>query len=157
MVAIHGNGVDHRILLAVDGGLAEVGGLERIYLDLPGFGGTPPLRDTGGLPELAAWLLEEIPDLVGGRAFALLASSLGGLLARHVHTQLPDRVVGIALFAPVVDPDPDRRQRPPFTVVERDEALLDSLPHADLADFTAMTARQTRESPALFERVLTHA
>ena len=38
VVAIHGNGVDHRLLLSLDDALAEAGGLERWYVDLPGFG-----------------------------------------------------------------------------------------------------------------------
>ncbi|SCL13576.1 hypothetical protein [Micromonospora inyonensis] len=52
LVAIHGNGVDHPLLLALDDCPAEPGCGERIYLDLPGFGGTPPLDGTGGLPAL---------------------------------------------------------------------------------------------------------
>lgn len=48
VVAIHGNGVDHRILKAFDDALEQAGGLERIYLDLPGFGQTPALKEREG-------------------------------------------------------------------------------------------------------------
>ncbi len=43
VVAIHGNGVDHRLWLSLHDALAEAGGLERWYVDLPGFGSTPAL------------------------------------------------------------------------------------------------------------------
>ena len=48
LVAVHGNGVDHRLLLALDDCFAQGGDWERIYLDLPGFGETAPLDDAGG-------------------------------------------------------------------------------------------------------------
>lgn len=150
VVALHGNGVDHRLLLAVDPALAGSGGLERLYLDLAGFGQTPALPAPGGLPELADWLVGQIRELVGVEPFALLGNSLGGLLARHVRAVLPGQVLGLALIAPVVDPDPSRRTLPAFEVVERDEGLLASLAAADRADFTAMTARQTRATWDLF-------
>lgn len=146
LVAVHGNGVDHRLLLALDDCLAEPGCWERIYLDLPGFGGTPPLEGAGGLPEIAGWLVDAVTDLVGERDFALLANSLGGLLARHVLARFPGRVLGVALIAPVVDPDAARRTRPAFTVVERDDDLLASLPADDRDEFAGITARQTPAS-----------
>lgn len=146
VVAVHGNGVDHRLLLAADEALSEAGGLERIYLDLPGFGCTPPLSGTGGLPELADWLVEHVIQLVGTGTFALLGNSLGGLLARHIRANLPEQVVGMALIAPVVNPDRASRTLPPFHAVEKDETLLESLSAADRDDFTEMTSRQTRST-----------
>lgn len=146
VVAVHGNGVDHRLLLATDEALSEAGGLERIYLDLPGFGCTPPLSGTGGLPELADWLVEHVIQLVGTGTFALLGNSLGGLLARHIRANLPEQVVGMALIAPVVNPDRASRTLPPFHAVEKDETLLESLSAADRDDFTEMTSRQTRST-----------
>lgn len=146
LVAVHGNGVDHRLLLALDESLAVAGTWERIYLDLPGFGRTPPMDGLGGLPELADWLVETVGGLVGDQRFALLANSIGGLLARHVASRFPQQVLGLALIAPVVDPDPARRVRPPRAVVEYDDALLGSLPTADREEFTAVATRQVEDS-----------
>jgi pimeloyl-ACP methyl ester carboxylesterase len=146
LIAVHGNGVDHRLLLALDDCLAETGVWERLYLDLPGFGATPPLDGAGGLPELAAWLVDAVRDLVGEAPFALLANSLGGLLVRHVAAQLTGQVLGIALIAPVVDPAASHRQLPEFTVHARDEQLLGSLDPADRDEFTSVAVRQTEES-----------
>lgn len=153
VVGIHGNGVDHRILLALDDVFEEVGGFERIYPDLPGFGATEALDGDGGLPELAEWVVTEIRDLVGDRKFAVLGNSLGGLLARHVRAQLPDQVVGMALLAPVVDPDADKRTVPEFKVVERDMSLLMSLSEEDRETFDEQTSRQTRSTWETYREV----
>ncbi|NYJ00183.1 pimeloyl-ACP methyl ester carboxylesterase [Nocardioides thalensis] len=152
LIAIHGNGVDHRLLLALDDCLADTGRWERIYLDLPGFGGTPPLDGIGGLPELADWVVGTVRGLVGSRSFGLLASSLGGLLARHVIAQLGSQVLGAALIAPVVDPDAARRRRPAQVVAERDDDLLRSLPPADRDEFTGVAVRQVGASWEAFRR-----
>lgn len=154
LLAVHGNGVDHRLLLPLDEALADSGAWERIYLDLPGFGGTPALAGRGGLPELADWLVATARDLVDERPFAVIANSLGGLLARQLQARLPDEVLGLALIAPVVQPDPARRHRPQPSVTERDEDLLASLPPADRDDFTAIATRQDQAS---WERFRTHA
>lgn len=123
-----------------------------MYLDLAGFGKTSALSGVAGLPELANWLVAQVSELVSDRPFALLANSLGGLLARHLRAASPDQVIGLALLAPVIDPDPTRRALPPFAVIERDEQLLASLPRDDRADFTEMTARQSRETWDLFRQ-----
>ncbi|XVX19911.1 alpha/beta fold hydrolase [Actinomycetota bacterium] len=144
VLGLHGNGVDHRLLLPLDPTLESAGGLERIYLDLAGFGQTPALGGNAGLPELADWLSGQVQQIIADRPFAILANSLGGLLARHLAGLLPDQVVGVALLAPVVHPDASLRRLPDFAVVERDEGLLDSLTAEDRAEFTEMAARQTR-------------
>ena len=144
--------MDHRLLLSLDPTLEASGGLERFYLDLAGFGETSALSGVAGLPELASWLVAQVSELVRDRPFAVLANSLGGLLARHLRAAFPDQVIGLALLAPVIEPDATRRALPPFAVIERDEQLLASLPRDDRADFTEMAARQSRETWDLFRR-----
>lgn len=145
LIGLHGNGVDHRLLLPLDGCFV-VAEWERLYLDLPGFGRTPPLPDPGGLPELADWLVDQVAQLVGERRFAVLASSLGGLLARHLLAEFGTQVAGLALVAPVVFPDPAERALPDRTVIERDEALLAHLDSGEREQFTTIAARQTADS-----------
>jgi len=146
LIAIHGNGVDHRLLLALDDCFAKSGDWERIYLDLPGFGQTAPLDGLGGIPELARWLVEVVGGLVGKRPFALLANSMGGLLARHVVSVFAEQVIGLALIAPVVEPDVSLRRLPAFVVPESDVELLESLTPSDCEEFAAMAVRQDAES-----------
>lgn len=146
LIAVHGNGVDHRILLALDECLAEVGQWERIYLDLPGFGRTPPLDNAGGLPEIAEWLCGAVHDLVGDAPYAILASSLGGVLARHLVARMPDQVLGFALIAPAVETHAERRRTPSRTVLRWDRSLIASLPASDARDYEEMAVVQSPET-----------
>lgn len=143
LVMVHGNGVDHRLLLPLDSYLAASGEWERIYLDLPGFGGTAALEDPGGLPELAHWLRETISELVGGRNFALLGNSLGGFLAGYVAQIFGKQVLGLALLAPVVHPRPRDRRVPPRSILHRDPEFLESLDPSDAREFEQMGVYQS--------------
>ena len=153
LVMVHGNGVDHRLLLPLEAAL-DIDGLERLYFDLPGFGQTPALPEPGGLPELAEWLVGHVRGLVGDQPFALLGNSLGGLLVRHLRAQFPGQVCGIAMLAPVVDPVEEHRRQPEFRVLERDDALLSSLDEDDREVFTEMAARQTRPGWEIFSEFI---
>ncbi|MDN6202387.1 MAG: alpha/beta hydrolase [Micrococcaceae bacterium] len=147
---IHGNGVDHRLLLPLDPCLADAGAWERIYLDLPGFGGTPALEEPGGLPEIADWLQETIGELVGDRKFAVLGHSLGGVLAAHLAITFGDQMSGMALLAPVVHPRPRDRTVPEKRVLHRDQKFLGLLDPQDARDFEGMAILHTAEAWAAF-------
>lgn len=143
MVLLHGNAVDHRLLLPLDRALS---GWERIYVDLPGCGQTPPLAPPGGLPDLVRWVGDTVPTLVDRGPYALLGNSLGGLLARTLVAASPDDVLGLALLCPVVDPVHAHRSVPDPTVLERDDAFLATLDPQDRADYAAMAVRQSPET-----------
>ncbi|MDU3798958.1 MAG: alpha/beta fold hydrolase [Bifidobacterium breve] len=106
VVFVHGMGVDHRSLMMLDEAFDGNDSIRRIYLDLPGFGRTPALPENAcGLPEMADWLQTVIDGLVGkATPFAMVGNSMGGALVREVLAREPRRVVGMALIAPVVDP-----------------------------------------------------
>ena len=106
VVFVHGMGVDHRSLMMLDKAFDGNDSIRRIYLDLPGFGRTPALPEHAcGLPEMADWLQTAIDGLVGKAApFAMVGNSMGGALVREVLAREPRRVAGMALIAPVVDP-----------------------------------------------------
>lgn len=104
VVFVHGMGVDHRSLMMLDKAFDGNDSIRRIYLDLPGFGRTPPCRaacgcGNGGLAQTA------LDGLVGKAApFAMVGNSMGGALVREVLAREPRRVAGMVLIAPVVDP-----------------------------------------------------
>lgn len=152
LVLIHGNGVDHRALLPLDDAFAELGEWERIYIDLPGFGGTPALPGAGGASEMAGWLLAFVRETLADRPFAVLGSSFGGLLARSLVADLPDQVLGMALLCPVVDPVQARRRLPDKTVIVHDEDLLDSFTEDDRAEYEPIAVLQTPDNWAQFQR-----
>lgn len=152
MLFIHGNGVDHRLLLELDDCFADPGDWERIYLDLPGFGKTPALGAEDGLPEIADWLDDVVGKAVGATSFALVANSLGGLLARELAARRPQQVMGLALLAPVVDPVAANRRRPERQVLRQDPDLLDLLDDQDAADYEEMAVMQSPENWPRFRR-----
>lgn len=146
---LHGNGVDHRLLLALDDLFLRDCGWERIYVDLPGFGESTALPDPGGTPEYAAWVLDFVHQSFGDQPFAVLGNSFGGLLARHVVAQLAEQVIGLALLCPVVDPIHAHRTLPEKFVTTRDDELLNELDPDDRALFEDVSVVQTR---AIWER-----
>lgn len=154
LLFVHGNGVDHRMMLDLDDAFDETGGWERIYPDLPGFGRTPALEAPGGLPELADWLDLAVGELIGSAPFAVVGASLGGLLARELAARRKDQCLGLALLAPVVDPVHERRALPEPVVLAADPALVDSLDAADAAAYTELAVVQSPENWERFRRTV---
>lgn len=155
LIFVHGNGVDHRLMLPFEACFvpadaapetAPSAGWERIYVDLPGFGDTPALGDSGGLPGIADWLDTLVGEIAGEGPFALVGNSLGGLLAREIAARRLAQCVGLALIAPVVDPRPSRRDVPARQVALTDTELMASLPADAAAEYAEMAVRQTPEN-----------
>ncbi|MGP7814163.1 alpha/beta fold hydrolase [Glutamicibacter soli] len=154
LVLIHGHGVDHRILLALDEVLAATGVFQRIYVDLPGMGGTAALDGAGGLPEIADWLEQLIRRQCGERPFAMIGNSLGSLLAQEMADRFGPQVVGMAMLAPLVYPAHSQRTVPPREILLQDPELLAGLPTQDADHYQQMSVLQTVEN---FQRFRTHA
>ena len=153
VVVAHGMGVDHRSLMMLDDWFPE--GTERLYLDLPGHGRTPPLDGKGGLPEYAEWFADAIDDLVGeDRPFALVGNSMGGALARAAIALRPRRVVGVALIAPVVDPVMARRHVAEHVVDEPNPGLMHRLPLDQVLDFVRMGVNQSFDAWRRYQRFI---
>ncbi|MGP9784191.1 alpha/beta fold hydrolase [Glutamicibacter sp. AOP12-B1-11] len=152
VVLVHGNGVDHRILFALDEQLETAGTLQRIYIDLPGFGGTPALAGRAGLPEFAAWLQKLLQSHLGARPFALIGNSLGGLLAQEMADRFESQVRGMVLLAPVTRPAAEERTVPARSVVHEDELLLEELGPVNAGHYAQMSVIQTRANWEQFER-----
>ncbi|WP_345469949.1 alpha/beta hydrolase [Glutamicibacter ectropisis] len=152
LLMIHGNGVDHRILLPLDTALGEKDVFERHYIDLPGFGDREPLSNAGGLPEIADWLENEIPSIVGERPFALLGNSMGGLLCQEMADRFAPAVRGMFLIAPVVYAVGEQRTLPRQSVSVRDQELLNSLSKRERELFTDVSVIQSRWAWEEFSR-----
>lgn len=152
VVLVHGNGVDHRILLALDEQLARPGNLQRIYVDLPGFGGTPALAGKSGLPEIADWLQILLESQLGAQPFALIGNSLGGLLAQEMADRFEDQILGLVLLAPVIRPAAEERNLPARSIIHEDEVLLEELGAINAGHYAQMSVLQTRANWEQFEK-----
>lgn len=149
---IHGNGVDHRVVLELDEIFAITGDWERIYIDLPGFGHTPALDNQGGLLELADWLDDWTDEQIGQQPFAVVAFSMGGMLARSLVARRPEQVVGMALIAPVVHTNHAERRLVPMTAIESDPELLAALDLDISIWFRELAVTRTRTVSERYER-----
>ncbi|WP_313812696.1 alpha/beta hydrolase [Glutamicibacter sp.] len=143
---IHGQGVDHRLLLPLDPVFDRGRGFERIYLDLPGMGTTPPLSGAGGLPEYAQWLENSIRRIAEGRRFALLGNSMGGVLAQEMADRFPGQILGLALIAPVVFPNSKERNLPARQIASSDAGLWNRLSAEDAVAYREMSVVQNFEN-----------
>ncbi|PJM72929.1 alpha/beta hydrolase [Bifidobacterium primatium] len=153
VVFVHGMGVDHRSLMLLDGVFPDA--MRRIYLDLPGFGKTPALDGMGGLPEMADWLQSTIDDIIGPRtAFAMVGNSMGGALAREMLAREPERVLGLALIAPVVDPRHAHRKVGEHIIADPNPKLTHTLPQEQVFDFVTMGVNQSFEAWRRYQRFI---
>lgn len=156
VVFVHGMGVDHRSLMMLDKAFDGNDSIRRIYLDLPGFGRTPALPEHAcGLPEMADWLQTAIDGLVGKAApFAMVGNSMGGALVREVLAREPRRVAGMALIAPVVDPQHAGRHVAEHVVAQPNPKLTHSLPQEQVFDFITMGVNQSFDAWRRYQRFI---
>jgi pimeloyl-ACP methyl ester carboxylesterase len=147
VVLLHGFGVDHRILLPLDP-VIERGGWRRIYVDLPGHGGSA-VRDVASTMGIVAAVEEEILARVDGHPFALIGNSYGGMIARYMAHHLRDRVLGLATVGAVFFADAAHRGLPARQVLSEDVAALQNLGEAADA-YAAMAVVQTPDNANAF-------
>lgn len=149
VVFMHGIGGDHHQLLEFgEATLGDLPGLRRIYVDLPGHGAS-----SGDGITCAADVhrrMTAVIDRLGDR-YALVGSSFGGGTARAVLAADPQRVAGMALFAPVVFAQRADRRLPPKGHRPADPPwVLDLEPKRVVAEFRAVTHRPTAQNWAAF-------
>lgn len=146
VLMIHGYHVDHRLMSGCfEPIFQETPGYKRIYIDLPGMGKTKSapwiINSDVMLNILAAFIDEVIP----GKRFLLAGESYGGYLARGIIKHMPDRVSGLMLLCPSIEPDFEKRTLPKQVVLKRDESLLARLTPSEAEEFTDVHVVQTQE------------
>lgn len=144
-IMIHGNAVDHRLLLPLEPAYDGID-VERLYLDMPGFGQTPPDPAIASMDDLAEAVLAAVIAEVDEQPFALVANSMGSLIARHIIAERPHQVLGLCLICPVVIAEQDKRTLPDQKVMVENQELIDSLSAEDRDDYLPMAVLQTREN-----------
>ncbi|GAA1316551.1 alpha/beta fold hydrolase [Leucobacter albus] len=149
LIAVHGFGVDHRIMLPLED-MAPDDGWRRVYLDLPWAEGA---SDTGAATprEVADAVLAEVREIAGGGPFAIIGNSFGAMVARHVAHELAAQCVGLATLAGAFELDRDKRSLPPREVVRHDEAVLELAGDAR-TEYAEMAVVHTERTLRGFER-----
>ena len=149
LIAVHGFGVDHRILLPLEGWVADHP-WRRVYLDLPWAEGAAD-RGLGTPREVADAVRDEVEAIAAGGPFAIVGNSFGAMVARHVAHALRSQCLGLATLAGVFELDHAKRRLPPRDVVVADESVLDRA-GSWRVDFAEMAVLQTADALAAFER-----
>jgi pimeloyl-ACP methyl ester carboxylesterase len=117
-------------------------GWQRIYLDLPGTGGSPAGEPTSEAVLTA--VRETVAELLGDTPFRLAGHSYGGYLATGLARRWPERVAGLLLVCSAPRIRPDDRDLSGVLPSSPEPGWLDGVP-ADLREhFAAAIGRQTR-------------
>lgn len=124
LVAIHGFGVDHRIMLPL-GRLIEGSGWRIIFIDLP-WAEAAPDNGANTPREVADAVVAELKDALGAEPFTVVGNSFGGMVARHVAHAFAGQCLGLATLAGAFEPDRDARVLPEHEVIVHDEYVLES-------------------------------
>ena len=150
LVALHGFGVDHRIMLPLED---MTGGMpwRRVYVDLPWAVTAAPSPTASSTREVADGLLEEIDRHLGDEPFAVIGNSYGGMLARFVAHERRDRILGVATLAGVVQAEHAARTVPERTVLRSDPAAA-ARAGADSEAFAELSVIQDAASLESFRR-----
>ncbi|HEY3334291.1 MAG TPA: alpha/beta hydrolase [Candidatus Limnocylindrales bacterium] len=120
IVMLHGLPADHRLPLHhLEPVFERRPGWRRVYLDLPGMGGTP-IGNVASVDDMLEVVLEAIDGLTGSTSFALAGVSFGGHLARGVLSRRADRLDGMLLWTPSVWTDGRALRLPPFEALVSD-------------------------------------
>jgi pimeloyl-ACP methyl ester carboxylesterase len=153
IIMLHGFAVDrHSMIGCMEPVFADRPGWQRIYLDLPGMGETPPASNLSSTDALRDMVLSFADQIIPGQRFAIAGKSYGGYLARGVVSRRPERVDGAAFICPAVIADREARDVPELTVITRDEAVLESLSKEELDEFTPYFSVQDGRTWARFAR-----
>jgi pimeloyl-ACP methyl ester carboxylesterase len=151
LVLLHGLAVDRRVL--VESCEPAIGaGWRRIYVDLPGHGGSRGNPERASADDLVAVLAAVIRELAAGEVPCLVGYSYGGYLAQGLVREL--ELGGLFLACPTVEADFGRRTVPPRRVASRDEPLPFSDDPRERDAFEEVAVVQTAAALELFQRVV---
>ena len=122
LVVIHGLTGDRRLLVETcEPVLAQRGDLRRIYVDLPGHGGSPAHLDGASADGLLDTLVAVVASLAPEGQPLLLGYAYGAYLVQGLLAVVEARAA--MLVCPVIEPDFAKRTCPPRRIARRDPAL----------------------------------
>lgn len=124
---------------------AQRTGWRRIYVDLPGMGGSKAEKWMKSSDDVLSVILEFIEKMIPGERFVLGGLSYGGYIARGVAYKEINRVDGMLLISPMIKAKPGDRLLPERVVVEKDDDLLARLQKQEPTGFENFAVVQTEE------------
>jgi pimeloyl-ACP methyl ester carboxylesterase len=144
VLMIHGWGTDHRMMKGCMEPVFQSldTSFKRIYFDLPGMGKTEGQPWITGTDQMLEIILEFIDGIIPNQQFIIVGKSYGGYLARGIIKDRSSFIDGLLLICPLANPETRTANAPAFEVLEKDEALLESLSDEDLKYFKEINVLQ---------------
>jgi pimeloyl-ACP methyl ester carboxylesterase len=125
---IHGRSVDHRMMVdPFEPIFNEMQGYRRIYLDLPGCGKTPSANWIKNSDNILEILIDFINTVFGGEPFLLVGESFGGYISLGLVHKMGDRIDGVLLLCPQIDPREDAEENLPSRQILYKSEQMDSV------------------------------
>lgn len=160
LLAIHGWGVDHRLMSGCLEPVFERTPLQvrRHYIDLPGMGRSPGSDLISGSDDMVAILENYIDERFPDTPFLLAGESYGGYLSRELVRRRKSMIRGVFLictaFRPFIKTDlgMDKGDVPEHRVLETEEAFMATLSEQNRKMFELMAVRRTRDAWVRYER-----
>lgn len=133
IVMLHGVSLDHRHMMdLMEPGIRGSGAWKRIYVDMPGHGGSPARDDIRSQDDLLNAVLDFINAILPDGPFAIAGLSRGSYIARGLVHKIPERVSGVALIVPGGNPSSDPGRLPAHQVIVDDASIAPELSEAEL-------------------------
>lgn len=107
VVFVHGLGGTSNSFQTVLGGL---GGFRSIRPDLPGSGRSRLPHEPLGIPLLVGIVLD-LMKCLGAAPAHLVGHSMGTIICQHIAAAMPEQVLSLTLFGPILEPGDAARQR----------------------------------------------
>lgn len=143
VVMLHGWSLDHQALLhCMEPIFEKRNGWKRIYIDLPGMGGSDAQPSIQNSDDMLSAVLEFIDNLIPNEQFMVCGYSYGAFMARGIAHLRSNLVRGMFLMAPGIVPDPAKRVLPARQILKEDPELVSRLPSEDAAEFESMAVIQ---------------
>ncbi|KAJ6104989.1 hypothetical protein N7486_003678 [Penicillium sp. IBT 16267x] len=131
VLIIHGWEMDGRVEeLDFEPIFNKTPGLRRIYVDLPGMG-TTPAKNVQHLHDMYLRLMQFIDSRLGKSRFLLVGTSCGGYIARAIAQTYIERVDGLLLRVPLIEPKDNMRDLDPFNPLVANEQLMSNMSAED--------------------------
>jgi pimeloyl-ACP methyl ester carboxylesterase len=145
ILMLHGFSLDHASMVhTFEPRFAKRSGWRRIYLDMPGHGGTAARDWMKGSDDILNVVEEFIDAVIGSERFVVSGSSYGAHIARGLVHRRAASMDGLVVTVPVIVADPNERVLPPRTILARDEAVMAEARSEDMAWLSEIAVVQGR-------------
>lgn len=144
IVMLHGYSIDHRLMKGcMEPVFSRLDGWKRIYLDLPGMGGTTGENWIRSSDEMLKAVEMMIEELIPGEPFVLMGESYGGYLARGLVKLHAEKIQGLHLLCPCIIAEHSKRTVPPHVTMIEDKQLLAVLSAEEREEFASISVVQS--------------